>query len=193
MVARAEASVRDRARRLVDSMITAHPDGKGELVSELAGPLPLQVICDMIGIPEQDQQKVFHWTNVILGGSDPDVADGLSRNSPRRRWISAPIRRPWPRTGAPDPRDDLTTSLVQAEVDGERLTSAEIASFFILLAVAGNETTRNAISHGVLALTRYPDERREMVGGLRCPVALGRRRDRALGLTGGLHAPHAHP
>ena len=55
--------------------------------------------------------------------------------------------------------DDLTTSLVQAEVDGEQLTSAEIASFFILLAVAGNETTRNAISHGVLALTRYPDER----------------------------------
>ena len=58
-----------------------------------------------------------------------------------------------------NPREDLTTALVQAEVDGERLTSAEIASFFILLVVAGNETTRNAISHGVLALTRYPDER----------------------------------
>ena len=58
-----------------------------------------------------------------------------------------------------NPREDLTTALVQAEVDGERLTSAEVASFFILLVVAGNETTRNAISHGVLALTRYPDER----------------------------------
>jgi cytochrome P450 len=58
-----------------------------------------------------------------------------------------------------NPRDDLTTALVQAEVDGERLTSAEVASFFILLVVAGNETTRNAISHGVLALTRFPDER----------------------------------
>ena len=58
-----------------------------------------------------------------------------------------------------DPHDDLTTSLVQAEVDGEKLTSPEIASFFMLLAIAGNETTRNAISHGVLALTRYPDER----------------------------------
>jgi methyl-branched lipid omega-hydroxylase len=55
--------------------------------------------------------------------------------------------------------DDLTTSLVQAEVDGEGLTSAEVASFFILLAVAGNETTRNAISHGLLALTRYPEQR----------------------------------
>src|ERR1700743_3249774 len=55
--------------------------------------------------------------------------------------------------------DDLTTSLVEAEVDGDRLTSQEIASFFILLVVAGNETTRNAISHGVLALSRYPDQR----------------------------------
>jgi cytochrome P450 len=58
-----------------------------------------------------------------------------------------------------NPRDDLTTALVAAEVDGERLSSSEIASFFILLAVAGNETTRNAISHGVLALTRYPEQR----------------------------------
>ena len=59
------------------------------------------------------------------------------------------------------PREDLTTSLVQAEVDGERLASAEVASFFILLAVAGNETTRNAISHGVLALSRYPEQRQD--------------------------------
>lgn len=58
------------------------------------------------------------------------------------------------------PTDDLTTNLVQAEVDGERLTSAEIASFFILLSAAGNETTRNAISHGLVALTRYPEQRR---------------------------------
>ena len=60
-----------------------------------------------------------------------------------------------------NPRDDLTTSLVQAEVDGERLASAEVASFFMLLAVGGNETTRNAISHGVLALTHYPEQRQK--------------------------------
>src|SRR3954454_2357199 len=59
------------------------------------------------------------------------------------------------------PADDLTTNLVQAEVDGERLSSAEISSFFILLTAAGNETTRNAISHGMVALTRYPDERQK--------------------------------
>jgi len=74
VVARTEASVRERARRLVDAMIADHPDGTGELVAELAGPLPLQVICDMIGIPEEDHQTVFHWTNVILGLGDPDFA-----------------------------------------------------------------------------------------------------------------------
>ncbi len=158
VVARTEASVRERARRLVDSMIAQHPDGKGELVAELAGPLPLQVICDMIGIPEQDHQSVFHWTNVILGLGDPDFATDhaeyakVSMDFGAYAMTLADNRRA-------APQDDLTTALVQAEVDGERLTSSEIASFFMLLAIAGNETTRNAISHGVLAFTRYPDER----------------------------------
>src|SRR4249920_2921111 len=62
------------------------------------------------------------------------------------------------------PSNDLTTNLVQAELDGERLTDVEVASFFILLAAAGNETTRNAISHGVVSLTRYPDERQKWWG-----------------------------
>ena len=158
VVARTEASVRDRARRLVDEMITAHPDGRGELVSDLAGPLPLQVICDMMGIPEQDEQRVFHWTNVILGAGDPDVSAGVEEFA-RASMDFGAYSMAMAEERRADPRDDLTTSLVQAEVEGERLTSADIASFFILLAVAGNETTRNAISHGVLALTRYPEQR----------------------------------
>jgi len=158
VVARTEASVRERAHRLVASMIANHPDGKGEAVAELAGPLPLQVICDMMGIPEADHQRIFHWTNVILGFGDPDLATDfeefitVSMEAGAYATALAEDRRI-------NPHEDLTTSLVQAEVDGERLSSAEIASFFILLAVAGNETTRNAISHGLLALTRYPEER----------------------------------
>ena len=73
VVARIEASVRDRAHRLVASLIADHPDGEADLVSELAGPLPLQIICDMMGIPEEDHQRIFHWTNVILGFGDPDL------------------------------------------------------------------------------------------------------------------------
>jgi cytochrome P450 len=158
VVARIEASVRERAHRLVASMIANHPDGEADLVSELAGPLPLQIICDMMGIPEEDHQRVFHWTNVILGFGDPDLTTDFEEFVRVSMDIGA-----YASALAEDRRvnhhDDLTSSLVEAEVDGDRLTSAEIASFFILLVVAGNETTRNAISHGVLALSRYPEQR----------------------------------
>jgi cytochrome P450 len=158
VVARIEASVRERAHRLVASMIANHPDGQGEAVSELAGPLPLQVICDMMGIPEEDHQRVFHWTNVILGFGDPDlttVYDEFAQVSMEIGSYATALAE----ERRSKPCDDLTSSLVHADVEGERLTSAEVASFFILLAVAGNETTRNAISHGLLALTRYPEQR----------------------------------
>jgi cytochrome P450 len=158
VVARIETSVRERAHRLVAAMIANHPDGQADLVTELAGPLPLQVICDMMGIPEDDHQKIFHWTNVILGFGDPDLTTDFAEFMQVSMDIGA-----YATALAEDRRsnhhEDLTSSLVEAEVDGDRLSSSEIASFFILLVVAGNETTRNAISHGVLALSRYPEQR----------------------------------
>ncbi len=158
VVARAEDSVRERARRLVAELVANNPDGTGELVTELAGPLPLQIICDMMGIPEEDHQRIFHWTNVILGFGDPDITTDFEE------FVTVSIEIGAYASALADdrrshPADDLTTSLVHAEVDGERLTSAEVASFFILLVVAGNETTRNAISHGVLALSHHPEQR----------------------------------
>jgi len=158
VVARVETSVRDRARRLVAEMIERHPDGHGELVSELAGPLPLQVICDMMGIPAHDHDKIFHWTNIILGFGDPDLTTDFDEFGTVAMEIGA-YAHALAEDRRANPHEDLTTSLVQAEVDGEQLSSSEVASFFILLAVAGNETTRNAISHGVLALSRFPAER----------------------------------
>lgn len=158
VVALIEDSVRDRARRLVSDMVARNPDGKAELVTELAGPLPLQIICDMMGIPERDHQQIFHWTNVILGFGDPDLTTDFDEFVTVAMDIGAYATAMADERRA-TPTEDLTTSLVEAEVDGERLTSAEVASFFILLMVAGNETTRNAISHGVLALTRYPEQR----------------------------------
>jgi len=158
VVARIEESVRDRARRLVDDLITNHPDGNAELVAEVSGPLPLQVICDMMGIPESDHQMIFHWTNIILGFGDPDLSTDFEELMKVAIDIGA-YATALAEDRRVNPRDDLTTALVTAEVDGEQLTSPEIASFFILLAVAGNETTRNAISHGLLALARYPEQR----------------------------------
>ena len=150
-----EDSVRARAERLVEDMVVRHPDGRADIVAELAGPLPLQIICDMMGIPEGDHQRIFGWTNVILGFGDPDIATDFDE------FVSVAMAIGAYATALADdrrehPGEDLTTALVAAELDGERLTSAEVASFFILLVVAGNETTRNAISHGVLALSAIP-------------------------------------
>jgi len=158
MVARIEESVRIRAQRLVADMVAEHHDGNADFVEAVSGPLPLQIICDMMGIPEEDESKVYHWTTVLLGAGDDEVAHD------RAELIQAILDLAAYGTELAEarrahPRDDLTSNLVQAEVDGEKLTSAEIASFFILLAGAGNETTRNAISHGMVALSRYPDEK----------------------------------
>ncbi|EUA65750.1 putative cytochrome P450 [Mycobacterium xenopi 4042] len=102
VVARTEASVRDRAQRLVAEMIARHPDGKGELVTELSGPLPLQVICDMMGIPEDDHERVFHWTNVILGFGDPDLGTDFEKFTKVSLEIGAMPPR-WPKTGGSTP------------------------------------------------------------------------------------------
>jgi methyl-branched lipid omega-hydroxylase len=156
MVAQVEDAVRDRARAIVERLVERHPDGRCDIVREVAAPLPLQVICSMMGIPEEDEELVFQWTNVILGEftSEEDFAafERVAQEIGAYGLAMAEDRRS-------NPTNDLCTALVHAEVDGERLSNAEIASFFILLATAGNETTRNAISHGVLELTRHPDQR----------------------------------
>ena len=158
VLTRIEQSVRDRARRLVTEMIERHPEGRADFVAEVAAPLPLQIICDMMGIPHSDEHKVFHWTTVLMSAGDEEVAGEFDEIIMCAKDLAqygvelAEQRRE-------HPGNDLTTNLVRAELDGERLTSAEIASFFILLCAAGNETTRNAISHGMVALTRYPEQR----------------------------------
>jgi methyl-branched lipid omega-hydroxylase len=117
------------------------------------------VICDMMGIPDSDRGQIAQWTDAMLSLQDrtlPAAFDEYAKASVETGAYGMALAE----DRRQHPREDLTTSLVQAEVDGERLTSAEIASFFILLVFAGVETSRNAISHGVLALTRYPEQRR---------------------------------
>jgi cytochrome P450 len=158
MVARIEENVHIRARRLVDEMVRDHPDGRADLVQALSGPLPLQIICDMMGIPEEDEPKVFRWTTIMLGVGDDEVAPDFDT------VVTAVLEMADYATQLAEsrrahPAEDLTSNLVQAEFEGDRLTSSEIGSFFILLSAAGNETTRNAISHGMVALSHYPEER----------------------------------
>ncbi|WP_420453285.1 cytochrome P450 [Ilumatobacter sp.] len=155
-VAAIEESVRVRARELVDA--AKRTDGEVDFVEAFAAPLPLQVICDMLGVPPEDEQQIFEWTNVILGAGDPDFAldlDGLITGAAGMFEYAQRLGE----DRLEHPREDITSILMHAEVNGQRLTPAEFGSFFILLAVAGNETTRNAISWGMHQLTAHPDQR----------------------------------
>jgi cytochrome P450 len=113
----------------------------------------------MMGIPESDEQQIFTWTNTILGAGDPEYGGTLEvlMSHALEMFMYAQALG---EDRKANPRDDLTSIMMAAEVDGEQLTAQEFGSFFILLVVAGNETTRNAISHGMRALTMYPDQRK---------------------------------
>ena len=137
--------------------------GQFDFVADYAAPLPLKIICDMMGVPESQNGFVLEQSNIILGASDPDYgvgtdADLLSAVMGAALAL-AQLMGELGQARADNPTDDLTTALMTAEIDGERLTEQELASFFILLLVAGNETTRNAISWGLHFLTGHPDQR----------------------------------
>ena len=158
----------DGVRAVVDDVLararrTAEAQGGSiDVVGDIAAPIPLRVICDMMGVPEEDRARVLAQSNVILSGGDPELIE--DENDPVTAFLLAGMELAglMERLAAErleHPRSDLTTALVTTEVDGERLSNQEIASFFILLLVAGNETTRNAISQGVLALHEHSDQR----------------------------------
>ncbi len=158
-IARIETSVREQAREIVDRVA---PLGECDFVSEIAAALPLQIICDMMGIPRADNKRIFELTNIILGVGDPEYVSTMEElMSAGMELFQYGLSLAQDRLD--NPRDDITTTLMQAEVEDEngkhRLTTGELGSFFLLLVVAGNETTRNAISHGMLALTQHPDQR----------------------------------
>ena len=155
VVASIEATVRSTARRIVE---TVAPKGECDFVEEIAAALPLKIICDMMGIPEADNRRMFELSNTILGIGDPEF--GVTMDVLMNAAIElSQYAQALGEARVANPGDDITSVLMSADVDGERLTSAEFASFFILLVVAGNETTRNAISHGMKALTDHPAER----------------------------------
>jgi methyl-branched lipid omega-hydroxylase len=157
-VARVEQYVTAKAAGVVDRMLERNPSRECDFVEWIAAPLPLQIICEMMGIPAEDNEQIFQWTNVILGAGDPEYGGSYEAlmNASLAMFAYAQALGDDRRA---HPREDITSVLMSAEVDGDRLTSQEFGSFFILLVVAGNETTRNAISHGMKALTEHPDQR----------------------------------
>jgi cytochrome P450 len=160
MTAALEPRVRDRANDIIDRVASR---GECDFVTDIAAELPLQVIAELLGVPHEDRGKVFEWSNRMIGAQDPEFS-----GQNQERVMNASIEMyAYANQLAEDrrknPTGDLISILLEGEVDGERLSEMEFDLFFLLLAVAGNETTRNLISGGMLALMEHPDQRDRML------------------------------
>ncbi len=144
------------------------PDGESvDFVHELACKLPVAAICEMAEIPRDDWEKIFHWTEVLVGSGDPEYqVEGETREETVRRnsreWDIYTSNLIEQRRDAGATGHDLISMLVRAEIDGEQLTHRELLSYINLLLAAGNETTRNALTGGVKALLEHPGELRRL-------------------------------
>ncbi|WP_067686486.1 cytochrome P450 [Nocardia jejuensis] len=150
------AALTERAERIVRAAVA---EGGGDFVEQVACELPLQAIAELIGVPQQDRRKLFEWSNHMLNYDDPEYGDTATTDASTEAsvellgyaWNMAERRRA-------EPGNDIVTQLVNADLDGEALGSDEFGFFVILLAVAGNETTRNAITHGMKAFVDNPEQ-----------------------------------
>ena len=140
------ASRADRRRR--------RPEGLGDFVTEVACELPLQAIAELIGVEQEDRAKIFDWSNQMLGYDDPEY--GADPMTAAAELIAYATKLGQQRVT--EPKDDIVSKLVHADVDGRGLTTDEFAFFVIMLSVAGNETTRNAITHGMMGFFSQPDQ-----------------------------------
>jgi cholest-4-en-3-one 26-monooxygenase len=146
-----EDDLREQAHRIVWA---AKQDGTGDFVVDVARHLPLQAIAGLMGIPEADRPQFFHWSDQMAGSEDPEYATSdLSGTVEMFMYAHAAAE-----ARADNDLGDVTSRLVQPDADGQRLTSEEFGFFFMILAVAGNETTRQAITHGMLAFLQHPDQ-----------------------------------
>ncbi len=150
-----EPHVRKIANEIIDGVAER---GECDFVTDIAAELPLQVILELMGVPIEDRHMIFDWSNRMIGFDDPEY-----QTSPEEGHAAATQMFMYANQLAVDrkrhPRLDVISTLMRAEVDGEALTEGEFNAFFVLLSVAGNETTRNLTSGGMLALLEHPDKR----------------------------------
>jgi cytochrome P450 len=167
MIQKFEDDVQVTAASIVDDLLETGPC---DFVQQVAARLPLKIICQMMGIGDEHYDMVLHNTNTILAGGDPellseDMDTAVGRILTAGQELTDLVTS-LAAERAEHPRDDLTSALASANIDGEQLTTTELASFFILLVSAGAETTRTAISHGLNLLTHYPEQRALLLADL---------------------------
>jgi len=159
MVRRLEPHIRELTGRIIDRVA---PLGQCDFVTDVAAELPLQVIVELMGVPLEDRHRVFDWSNRMLGNADPEYSGSIEEARRASLELYAYANELASKRKR-DPQDDLVSVLMRADLDGEALTEAEFDAFFMLLAVAGNETTRNAIAGGMLALIQHPEQRARLL------------------------------
>ena len=201
---RAVAAYTDLLRELTDHILDrALPMGEFDFVDEVAAVLPIRVLCEILGVPHDDNRQLIEWGDAMIGSTDPDLSAISYEHPDSDRYRLLPFRSPVAREvyryghalaakRREHPSDDIVTKLVQAEIDGERLTEQEFDAMFLLLVVAGNETTRQAIAHGMQAFMDFPERAR--AAAVR-PVAHADRGrgGHPLGDAGAALPPHRHP
>src|SRR5579862_2311104 len=153
MVNQLTDNIRSMTNQILDAAIER---GQFDFVTDVAAELPLQVIADLMGVPREDRHKVFDWSNRMIGSEDPEYQHSAEEAQLASMELFAYCHALTEEKKA-SPDEDLMSILTRVELDGERLSELEIDLFFMLLAVAGNETTRNLISHGMLALLEHRD------------------------------------
>jgi cholest-4-en-3-one 26-monooxygenase len=154
MIGMLETHVRELTTGILDQAFTKD---ESDFVVDIAAELPLEVIAELIGVPREERFKIFEWSNRMIGSEDPEyaVSAELTFNAQVEMFLYAQQLAEQRRA---TPADDIITALLSAEVDGESLSDMDFNLFFLLLSVAGNETTRNAIAHGMNAFLEHPDQ-----------------------------------
>lgn len=160
-------AVEDSIERLAGEIVDrAKREGTGDFMADIAAPFPLEIICSMMGVPPSEYDTVLRCSNVILSNGDLEyVGEG---NDPIVTILDSAatltgIMQELGKYRIDQPIDDITSALVNAEIESEKLTEQELASFFVLLVAAGNETTRTAIGHSLLIFEEYPEQRQRFV------------------------------
>jgi cholest-4-en-3-one 26-monooxygenase len=143
----------ERAQRIV---ATALETGTGDFVQDIAMELPLQAISELLGVPQEDRGKIFSWSNRMVGYDERTLDDEDDGMVAATEILGYSLAMAEERRACP--RDDIVTKLISAEIDGQHLSDDEFGFFVLMLAVAGNETTRNAIAHGMLAFLDHPGQ-----------------------------------
>src|SRR6201997_4041312 len=151
-VERLREELNQRAQNIAKA---AAAEGSGDFVEQVSCELPLQAIAGLMGVPQDDRDKLFRWSNEMTGGEDPEFADIDPAQSSMDLIMYAMAMAD---ERGKNPTDDIVTTLIEADVDGEKLSDDEFGFFVIMLAVAGNETTRNSITHGMIAFSQNPDQ-----------------------------------